>query len=845
MRNNKKQVSFLSIIMIVLLGYLLFTFLVPSEQAPSFKYYEVIDMFKDGTVKKYVVDFNSGNLNMGILRTEQELKDYDKENKKEFKEKKAPKNLTEEELNDFKIREEKRKQAFEDKRTYKVYTYKLPSISLFLDDIKPIIEERNKDDSKDKILSYDYIPAVEQPWWFAMLPTVFLVGATLFLIVFMMRQTEGGGKAMSFGRLKAKQVVDDKNRVTFEDVAGADEEKEELSELVEFLKDPARFNSLGAKIPKGVLLVGPPGTGKTLLAKAVAGEAKVSYFSISGSDFVEMFVGVGAKRVRTLFSEAKAEAPSIVFIDEIDAVGRQRGAGLGGGNDEREQTLNQLLVEMDGFAPNQGVIVIAATNRRDVLDPALLRPGRFDRQVFVNRPDIKGREQILEVHTRNKPLAPDVNLKTVARGTVGFTGADLANVVNEAALLAARDNKKAIEQKNIENAIIKVIAGPEKRTRVVTEDDKKLTAYHESGHAITTYFCPKVDKVHEISIIPRGMAGGYTLSLPEKEESYKLREQLFQEVVVLLGGRAAESIILDDISTGASNDIQRVTEIAKAMVTQYGFSNSIGPIVYGSDNNQVFLGRDYGTAKDFSEATSTKIDEEVRSIVFEAYAKARSILKQHIDKLHTVSSVLMDFEKINGDVFEKLMTNDKNIFSELKQQKLEFLKDSIEETKNNDEKSLIENTVEEQKINHISQTEKDSINSLIDNTLNKTTHIDNSTSVKNNIKHDVFNEKSTEKLTEEQQEKDLNSIMDLSDDKDTKTKSILNDDNKEQIKKAIVDSIKNKYLNKNVDDSVNVVKLNEKNDIAQKTKKKEKEENKLTNSLIDIIKNNTNDDTKK
>jgi len=903
--NKKKQINFLSLGIVFLTAFLMFNFLMPSEKGPSYTYDEILGMFANGTVKKYTIDFNSAMLSMGVPRTEKELAEYDEKNKKPFEEEKPNKNLTEEELNAFKEEQVRRKEAFADKRDYKLRQYKLPDISLFLKDIGKVIEKYNVDHPQD-IIRYNYIPPVEQPWWFSMMPYALLLLSSGLLVFFMMRQSDGAGKAMSFGKLRAKQIIDENNKVTFDDVAGADEEKEELSELVEFLKDPLKFEALGAKIPKGVLLVGPPGTGKTLLAKAVAGEAKVSYFSLSGSDFVEMFVGVGAKRVRALFNEAKSEAPSIVFIDEIDAVGRQRGAGLGGGNDEREQTLNQLLVEMDGFAPNQGVIVIAATNRRDVLDPALLRAGRFDRQVFVNRPDIKGREDILKVHTRNKPLAPDVNLRTVAKGTVGFTGADLANVINEAALLAARGNKKAITQKNIEGAIIKVIAGPEKRTKVVTENDKKLTAYHEAGHAITTYCCNKVDRVHEISIIPRGMAGGYTLSLPDKEESYKLKEQLFQELIVLLGGRAAENIVLDDISTGASNDIQRVTDIARAMVTQYGFSNNIGPIVYGSDNNQVFLGRDYGTAKEFSDITANKIDEEVRLIVFEAYAKAKSILKQNIDKLHLVAKVLIDFEKIDGGVFERLMTNDKEIVKQLEQKREEEIKEEQERKRRIEEEktlSLAENvnleadtdTVKEEK-----EIEDDTVESTDD--MEDTIFVDEDNIIKDvvndeeltndttpNIKtesdvletegnsdivsdipeinnediellyetkedveetFEIINNRGLQTepakiLTKQQKmEKELNSIIDL--ESNGENKVTLDKDSKEYIKKTIADNIKNKYLNKmvkKVDDKN--VQGNDDLNLAQKTKIKEKEENKLSNSLIDIIENNTNSDNKK
>ena len=467
-----------------------------------------------------------------------------------------------------------------------------------------------------------------------------------------------GGKEMNFGKAKIKNTNDEKRKTTFEDVAGADEEKEELEEIVEFLKAPDKYNKLGARIPKGVLLVGPPGTGKTLLARAVAGEAGVPFFSISGSDFVEMFVGVGASRVRDLFEQAKKNSPCIIFIDEIDAVGRQRGAGLGGGHDEREQTLNQLLVEMDGFTDNQGVIVIAATNRRDILDPALLRPGRFDRQITVGYPDIKGREAILRVHTKNKKLAPDISLATIAKGTAGFTGADLANLVNEAALLAARNNRKAITQPDIEEATIKVVAGPEKKSKVVSEEEKRLTAFHEAGHAVCTFHCKTQDPVHQVSIIPRGMAGGYTMSLPEHDRSFRSKTQMEEEIIVLLGGRVAEKIVLDEISTGASNDIERATDLARSMITRYGFSEKLGPIVYGHDNSEVFLGRDYSQGRNYSENVAAEIDGEIRELIDTSYENAKQILLNHRDQLDKVAHYLMEHEKIDGEDFYKLMNGE-------------------------------------------------------------------------------------------------------------------------------------------------------------------------------------------
>ena len=483
---------------------------------------------------------------------------------------------------------------------------------------------------------------------------IFLV----FWFIMMSGNNQNGTKSMTFGKSKARMInAGEKNRVTFDDVAGVDEEKEELEEVVEFLKNPKKFTEMGARIPKGVLLVGQPGTGKTLLAKAVAGEAGVPFFIISGSDFVEMFVGVGASRVRDLFEEAKKKAPCIIFIDEIDAVGRQRGAGLGGGHDEREQTLNQLLVEMDGFAANEGVIVLAATNRPDVLDKALLRPGRFDRQIVVSLPDVRAREQILEVHSRQKKFADDVNLKIIAKNTAGFAGADLENVLNEAALLAARRNLKAIGEREIEDAMVKVTMGPEKTTRVRSEKEKKLVAYHEAGHAVVSRFLPTQDAVHEISIVPRGMAGGYTMYQPTEDKSFMSKTEMQEQIVSLLGGRAAEALILDDISTGASNDIERATKIAKAMVTKYGMSQRIGTITLGSDQEEVFIGRDFAQEKTYSEATASIIDEEMKKIIDGSYASATRILQNNVEKLHAVAQVLLEKEKITGEEFEAIFNN--------------------------------------------------------------------------------------------------------------------------------------------------------------------------------------------
>ncbi len=503
----------------------------------------------------------------------------------------------------------------------------------------------------------------ESIWMFILsllTPFGILIIFLIFWFLFMSgaQGNSGGSKTMSFGKSRARMMnPTDKNKVTFDDVAGVDEEKEELEEIVEFLKNPKKFTDMGARIPKGVLLVGQPGTGKTLLAKAVAGEAGVPFFIISGSDFVEMFVGVGASRVRDLFDEAKKKAPCIVFIDEIDAVGRQRGAGLGGGHDEREQTLNQLLVEMDGFSANEGVIVLAATNRPDVLDKALLRPGRFDRQIVVSSPDVKAREQILEVHSRKKKLSIDVDLKTIAKNTSGFSGADLENVLNEAALLAARRNLREIGMQEIEDAMVKVTMGPEKRTRVRSDKEQKLVAYHEAGHAVVSRFLPTQDPVHQISIVPRGMAGGYTMYRPTEDKSFMSRTEMVENIVSLLGGRVAEKLILDDISTGASNDIERATKIARAMVTKYGMSERVGTITLGQNQEEVFLGRDFAQAKEYSEETAGIIDEEVKSIIDAAYNRAESILREHIDKLHSVAGVLLEKEKIDGDEFDAIFNS--------------------------------------------------------------------------------------------------------------------------------------------------------------------------------------------
>ena len=616
-KKSKGIVMYLA--MFGLLIVLLFAMMSLDKPVSTLKYYQVLDYFKQGEVAEYQIDYNSRTLTLRLEGKDQ------------------------------------------------LVDYQLASIPQFNEDIKPYIEQYEQ--TNDTTFKRNYLPAKEPSLLATLLPTLLLLGGMALLWIFMMRQAGGGGGKMNtFGKAKPKPVEDGR-RVTFADVAGADEEKEELVEVVDFLKDPKKFNALGARIPKGVLLMGPPGTGKTLLARAVAGEAGVPFYSISGSDFVEMFVGVGASRVRDLFDQAKKTSPSIVFIDEIDAVGRQRGAGLGGGHDEREQTLNQLLVEMDGFGANTGVIVMAATNRRDILDPALLRPGRFDRQIVVGYPDVKGREEILKVHTRNKPLGPDVDLNVIAKTTIGFTGADLENLVNEAALLAARKGRKAITMVDIEAATIKVVAGPEKRSHVVPDKDKRLTCFHEAGHAVATYYCETQDKVHEISIIPRGMAGGYTMSLPTEDRSYETKKGMQENIVTLLGGRIAEKLVLDDISTGASNDLERATKIAKAMVTRYGFSDRLGPIVYGQNENEVFLGRDFGHTRDYSETVAAQIDEEIRAVIDSGYDQCESILTEHMDQLHKVAEFLYEFEKINGADFDRLMKGDFSVFDEYRAKK--------------------------------------------------------------------------------------------------------------------------------------------------------------------------------
>ena len=598
----------------------------PNGSAKDKKVYsDYIQYFKDDKVQEFTLDLGTGKMEM-LLR-----KDFRSDVNK-----------------DGKIDEED------------VVSYSVPNVSHFVSVLDPILDEVNGDDDPDNNVKYDYQPIKDNSWIVSWLPIILLIVMMVIMFISTRRSLNsmdgGPGKIMGFGKAKIKKASDDGRKTTFNDVAGADEEKEELREVVEFLKDPRRFTELGARVPKGVLLVGPPGTGKTLLARAVAGEAGVPFFSMSGSDFVEMYVGVGASRVRDLFEQAKKNAPCIIFIDEIDAVGRQRGAGLGGGHDEREQTLNQLLVEMDGFSGNEGIIMIAATNRPDVLDHALMRPGRFDRQVVVNTPDLNGRVDILKVHAKGKPLAPDVDLTVVAKSTAGFTGADLENLLNEAALLAARRHLHAITMAEIDEATVKVVVGTEKRSHVMTEKERKLTAYHEAGHAVVTYFCATQDPVHQISIIPRGMAGGYTMSLPQQDRSYKCRGEMLEDIQVLLGGRVAEALTLEDISTGASNDIERATEIARRMVTKFGMSEKLGPICYaGSDSDEVFLGRDFGHTRNHSEEVAAQIDEEVHRILSEGYSETERKLKEHMDKLTAVAEQLILDEKMDGEAFRRIM----------------------------------------------------------------------------------------------------------------------------------------------------------------------------------------------
>ena len=570
--------------------------------------------------------------------------------------------------------------------------YSVPNVSMFVNDVHETIIEFNRA-NPEKAVKFDYISGASYSMWLQIVPIILCVITAIILGVMFMKKmgnsiSSENNRAMGFGKARVKFGADEKRKTTFDKVAGADEEKEELQEIVEFLKDPKKFTELGARIPKGVLLVGPPGTGKTLLARAVAGEADVPFFSISGSDFVEMYVGVGASRVRDLFDQAKKSSPAIIFIDEIDAVGRHRGAGMGGGHDEREQTLNQLLVEMDGFGNNEGVIIIAATNRPDILDPALLRPGRFDRRVTVGRPDLKGREEILKVHAKNKPLGPDVDLKSIAHGTIGFVGADLENLLNEAALLAAKRNKKAITMVEIDEATIKVEVGAEKKSHRITEKDKRITAYHEAGHAVSAYYLENCEPVYEISIIPRGMAGGYTLYRQEEDRAHMLKSAMIDRIVTSMGGRVAEQITFGDISTGASQDISTSTDIARSMVTRYGMSEKLGPVLYGKDNDEVFLGMDYSHTKNYSEAYANTIDDEVKRILTECYNKCEQLLTEHNDKLVLIAETLIKNEKITGARFLELM--DENYDPEKDK---ENEKKAVEETTENAE-TKTEETVE-------------------------------------------------------------------------------------------------------------------------------------------------------
>ena len=578
--------------------------------------------------------------------------------------------------------------------------YTVPNVNLFIDDIHDTVINYNRE-NPDKPIKYNYVSGTSYSFWLQLVPVIIcVILAAVFGYIFIKRMnntiTSENNRAMSFGKARVKFGKDEKRKTTFKEVAGADEEKEELQEIVEFLKDPQKFTELGARIPKGVLLVGPPGTGKTLLARAVAGEADVPFFSISGSDFVEMYVGVGASRVRDLFDQAKKSSPAIIFIDEIDAVGRHRGAGMGGGHDEREQTLNQLLVEMDGFGNNEGIIIIAATNRPDILDPALLRPGRFDRQVTVGRPDLKGREEILRVHAKNKPLGPDVDLKTVAHGTVGFVGADLENLLNEAALLAAKRNKKAITMTEIDEATIKVEVGAEKKSRKYTEKDKKITAYHEAGHAVSAYYLENCEPVYEISIIPRGMAGGYTLYRQDEDSSHLLKSAMLDRIISAMGGRVAEQITFGDISTGASQDIAQSSEIASSMVTKYGMSEKLGPVLYGKDNDEVFLGMDYSTTKNYSDAYANIIDDEVKRILSECYSKCEELLTVHNDKLTLIAETLIKQEKIDKDLFIKLMDEnyDPDTVEDVSEEKVEITEENeiVSEDVISEETTVVEET---------------------------------------------------------------------------------------------------------------------------------------------------------
>lgn len=640
MDNKKKVRNLLLYLGIPILIIIITAAVLSTNKSTSPKTSELEQYFVQDMVDSFNIDYGSGQIEITLKEGMSPIKSTDSDSQSATT---AAQTAT-----------EQQKTQSNSKKSKIVVKGQLADIQRFLDDIKPYYNPASTDE-----IPHNLTRATDNSILMEMIPTLIIMIILIVAWVLIMKKMGGGGlggKEMSFGKAKIKNTNDEKRKTTFDDVAGADEEKEELAEVVEFLKAPEKYNKLGARIPKGVLLVGPPGTGKTLLARAVAGEAGVPFFSISGSDFVEMFVGVGASRVRDLFDQAKKNSPCIIFIDEIDAVGRQRGAGLGGGNDEREQTLNQLLVEMDGFGANEGVILIAATNRPDVLDPALMRPGRFDRQVVVSYPDVNGREAILRVHARKKPLAPDVNLKTIAKTTAGFTGADLENLLNEAALLAARKDKKAITMDEIKEATVKVVVGAEKKSKVMSEKEKKLTAYHEAGHAILFDKLETQDPVHEISIIPTGMAGGYTMPLPSEDKSYNSRRGMYEDIVVSLGGRVAEELIMDDISTGASNDIEKATKTARAMVTKYGMTKELGCVCYGTDNNSVFLGRDMGSrTQDYSEATAAKIDQLVLDMVNRAYGDATKILSDNMDKLHDIAKYLIKHEKMGSEDFTAVM----------------------------------------------------------------------------------------------------------------------------------------------------------------------------------------------
>lgn len=640
MDNKKKVRNLLLYLGIPILMIIITAAVLSSNKSSSPKTSELEQYFVQDMVDSFDIDYGTGSIDITLKEGLSPIKSSDSDKTSATTAVQSP--------------TESKNSDSHSKKSKVVVRGQLADIQRFLDDIKPYYHPASNDE-----ISYNLARATDNSFLIEILPIIITTLILIVAWVFIMKKLGGGGlggKEMSFGKAKIKNTNDEKRKTTFDDVAGADEEKEELAEVVEFLKAPEKYNKLGARIPKGVLLVGPPGTGKTLLARAVAGEAGVPFFSISGSDFVEMFVGVGASRVRDLFDQAKKNSPCIIFIDEIDAVGRQRGAGLGGGNDEREQTLNQLLVEMDGFGANEGVILIAATNRPDVLDPALMRPGRFDRQVVVSYPDVNGREAILKVHARKKPLAPDVNLKTIAKTTAGFTGADLENLLNEAALLAARKDKKAITMDEIKEATVKVVVGAEKKSKVMSEKEKKLTAYHEAGHAILFDKLETQDPVHEISIIPTGMAGGYTMPLPSEDKSYNSRRGMYEDIVVSLGGRVAEELIMDDISTGASNDIEKATKTARAMVTKYGMTKELGCVCYGTDNNSVFLGRDMGSrTQDYSEATAAKIDQLVLDMINKAYGDATKILSENMDKLHDIAKYLIKHEKMGSEDFTAVM----------------------------------------------------------------------------------------------------------------------------------------------------------------------------------------------